>query len=93
MCGRPRPSVYREIQRAGQGGLITSRKIRNTRLALRLGHVESGVDVAEITRLTSHFSCRTIETIYRRELRTPLTADTCAMDRIGIQPGAPVRGV
>lgn len=30
--GRPRPSVYREIQRAEQGGLITSRKISNTRL-------------------------------------------------------------
>lgn len=29
--GRP-PSVYREIQRAEQGGLITSRKISNTRL-------------------------------------------------------------
>lgn len=26
------PSVYREIQRAEQGGLITSRKISNTRL-------------------------------------------------------------
>jgi hypothetical protein len=31
--GRPRPSVYREIQPAEQGGLITSRKISSTRLA------------------------------------------------------------
>jgi hypothetical protein len=61
--------------------------------ALRLGHVESSVDVAEITRLTSHFSCRTTETIHRRELRTLITADTVAMDRICIQPGTPVRGI
>ncbi len=30
--GAPRPSVYREIQRAEQAGLVTSRKIGNTRL-------------------------------------------------------------
>ena len=47
----------------------------------------------EITWLTSHFSCQMTETIYRRELRTLITAGTGAMDRICIQPGAPVRGV
>ena len=30
--GAPHPSVYREIQRAEQAGLVTSRKIGNTRL-------------------------------------------------------------
>ena len=30
--GTPHPSVYREIQRAEQAGLVTSRKIGNTRL-------------------------------------------------------------
>ncbi len=30
--GVPHPSVYREIQRAEQAGLVTSRKIGNTRL-------------------------------------------------------------
>lgn len=31
--GTPHPSVYREIQRAEQAGLITTRKVGNTRLA------------------------------------------------------------
>jgi DNA-binding transcriptional ArsR family regulator len=31
--GAPHPSVYREILRAGQAGLVTTRKIGNTRLA------------------------------------------------------------
>jgi len=30
--GVPHPSVYREFQRAEQAGLVTSRKIGNTRL-------------------------------------------------------------
>ena len=30
--GTPHPSVYREIQRAGQAGLVTTRKVGNTRL-------------------------------------------------------------
>jgi DNA-binding transcriptional ArsR family regulator len=30
--GAPHPSVYREIQRAEQAGLVTSRKVGNTRL-------------------------------------------------------------
>ena len=30
--GVPHPSVYREVQRAEQAGLVTSRKIGNTRL-------------------------------------------------------------
>jgi hypothetical protein len=60
--------------------------------ALRLGHAESGVEVAEITRLASHFSFRPTEAIYRRELRTVITAGTGAMDRICIQPDAPLCG-
>ena len=31
--GTPHPSVYREIQRAEQAGLVTSRKVGNSRLA------------------------------------------------------------
>jgi DNA-binding transcriptional ArsR family regulator len=30
--GAPRPSVHREVQRAEQAGLVTSRKVGNTRL-------------------------------------------------------------
>jgi DNA-binding transcriptional ArsR family regulator len=30
--GAPHPSVYREVQRAEQAGIVTSRKIGNTRL-------------------------------------------------------------
>ncbi len=90
--GRPCPSVYREIQRAEQGGLITCRRHGNCG-ALRLGHVESSVEVAEITRLTSRFSSRTTETIYRRELRTVITTGTGAMGGICIQPSVPVCGI
>jgi DNA-binding transcriptional ArsR family regulator len=32
VTGAPHPSVYREIQRAEQAGLVTSRKVGNTRL-------------------------------------------------------------
>jgi hypothetical protein len=101
-CERPRPSVYRtpldvshlrrDFRLCAKAGIEACRH-RGICGALRLGHVESGVDVAEITWLTSHFSCRTTETIYRRELRTLIAADTGAMDRICIQPGTPVRGV
>jgi hypothetical protein len=85
MCGETSGSARRLVSRhagtAGSAAHFTS------------VNAESGVDVDEITRLTSHFSCRTTETIYRRELRTLITAGTGAMDRICIQPGAPVCGV
>ena len=54
---------------------------------------ESGVDVDAIARLARHFSFRTTETIYRHELRTVITTGTDVMDRICIQPGAPVCGL
>src|SRR6266566_4072573 len=54
---------------------------------------ESGVDVDEIAWLARQFNSRTTETIYRHELRTVITTGTDVMDRICIQPGAPVCGV
>ena len=41
---------------------------------------ESGVEMDAIARLARHFSFRTIETIYRHELRTVITTDTHVMD-------------
>src|SRR5215469_6849642 len=32
LTGAPHPSVYREVQRAEQAGIVTSRKLGNTRL-------------------------------------------------------------
>jgi hypothetical protein len=54
---------------------------------------ESGVGVDEIARLARHFSSRTTEIIYRRELRTVITTGTDVTDGICIQPDAPVCGV
>jgi hypothetical protein len=84
--------VRRDFRLCAKTGIEACRHRGNCG-ALRLGHVESGVDVDEITRLTNHFSSRTTEAIYRRELRTVITAGTGAMDRICIQPDAPVCGV
>ena len=53
---------------------------------------ELSVEVAEINRLARHFIFRTSQTIYRRELRTLITAGTDDMDGICIQPDAPVCG-
>ena len=38
LTGAPHPSVYREVQRAEEAGLVTSRKIGNTRLV----HADTG---------------------------------------------------
>ena len=84
--------MRRDFRLCAKAGIEACRH-RRIRGALRLGHVESGIDVDEITWLTSHFSCPTTETIYRRELRALITAGTGAMDRICIQPGALVRAV
>jgi hypothetical protein len=84
--------VRRDFRLCAKAGIEACRHCGNCG-ALRLGHVESGVDVAEVTRLTRHFSSRTTETICRRELRTVITTGTDAMDGICIQPGAPVCGV
>ena len=83
-CAAPLPALRKGWYRGMQA-------LRNCG-ALRLGHAESGVEVAEITRLASHFSSRPTGTIYRRELRTVITAGTGAMDRICIQPDASLCG-
>lgn len=84
--------MRRDFRLCAKAGIEACRHCGNCG-ALRPGHVESGAEVAEITRLTSHFSSRTTETIYRRELRTVITTGTGAMDRICIQPDAPLCGV
>jgi hypothetical protein len=54
---------------------------------------ESGVAVEEITRLAGHSSSRMTKPIYRHELRPVITTGADVMDKIFIEPGAPVCGI
>ena len=46
--GAPHPSVYREVQRAEQAGLVTSRKVGNTRLVRANTHSPYYAGLADI---------------------------------------------
>lgn len=64
---------------AGIGPGWTPREPRHSFVSLMSS---TGVPVEEIARLAGHTSTRTIETVYRRELRPVLTTGAEAMDTI-----------
>ena len=68
-------------KRAGIEGLRAPRELRHTFVSVM---PESGIAVAEITRLTGHSSARTTQTIYRHELRPVIITGADAMDKIFI---------
>jgi hypothetical protein len=62
----PHPSVYREIQRAEQAGLVTSRKIGNTRLVWANTESPYYVGLAEV--LTRAFGVPAVQTEILRDV-------------------------
>jgi len=77
----PRTSAaFREItDAAGLGRGWAPQELRHTFVSLLSA---SDTPVEEIARLAGHFSTRTTEVIYRRELRPVLTHGAEAMDAI-----------
>ena len=81
----PCPYVRRDFRalckRAGIEGLRAPWELRHTFVSVMS---ESGIAVAEITRLTGHSSARTTQTIYRHELRPVIITGADAMNKIFI---------
>jgi integrase len=59
--------------------VVAGKELRHSFVSLMSS---SGVPVEEIARLAGHPSSRTIEIVYRRELRPVLTTGAEAMDRL-----------